>query len=199
VLEWYLRIKLKLENNYQLFHELLHVSGKLLDIGCGYGFLSYMLHFTSTERDITGIDYDADKIDTANHCFSKNEKINFIYADVTTFNFGKYDGIVLSDVLHYLQPGQQKMIIEKCIDRLNPGGIIMIREGNRDLRERHTGTKLTEFFSTKFFGFNKTTRHGLSFVSGDSIREIAREKNMKCEEIDNTKFTSNIIFVVKHA
>jgi len=199
VLEWYLRIKLKLENNYQLFHELLPVSGKLLDMGCGYGFLSYMLHFTSTERDITGIDYDADKIDTANHCFSKNEKINFIYADVTTFNFGKYDGIVLSDVLHYLQPGQQKMIIEKCIDRLNPGGIIMIREGNRDLRERHTGTKLTEFFSTTFFGFNKTTRHGLSFVSGDSIREIAREKNMKCEEIDNTKFTSNIIFVVKHA
>jgi len=187
-----------LENNYQLFHELLPLSGKLLDIGCGYGFMSYMLHFTSPLREITGIDYDEEKIETANNCFSRNEWINFICADAASFNFEKYDGIVLSDVLHYLQPFQQKTIIEKCIDSLNPGGNIIIREGNRDLKERHKGTRLTEFFSTRFFGFNKTSSLGLSFISGSAIRKIAEEKNMICTEIDNTKYTSNMIFVVKH-
>ncbi|MBS1598046.1 MAG: 1-acyl-sn-glycerol-3-phosphate acyltransferase [Bacteroidetes bacterium] len=199
VLEWYLRIKLKLENNYQLFHELLPSDGKLLDLGCGYGFMCYMMHFTSPSREITGVDYDEEKIETANNCFGKDERIHFVHADAAEFNFEKYDGIVLSDVLHYLQPLQQKKLIEKCIDNLNPNGKIIIREGNRDLKERHQGTRLTEFFSTKFFGFNKTTSHGLSFISGNAIREIAAEKNMTCVEIDNTKYTSNMIFVVKHS
>src|SRR4029079_7888394 len=49
-LEWYLKIKLRLEKNYQRFHDLLPKQGKLLDVGCGYGFMSYMLHFTCPQR-----------------------------------------------------------------------------------------------------------------------------------------------------
>jgi len=69
VLEWYMRIKLHFENNYILFNDLLPRGGKFLDAGCGYGFMSYMLHFVSLEREITGMDYDENKINTANHCF----------------------------------------------------------------------------------------------------------------------------------
>jgi hypothetical protein len=58
---------------------------------------------------------------------------------------------------------------------------------------------MTEFFSTKFFGFNKTKETGLSFLSGSSVKELAAMHNMKCKEIDQTKYTSNIIFVIKHA
>lgn len=197
VLEWYTRIKLRVEKNYSLFDELLPRQGKLLDAGCGYGFMSYMLHFVSGEREITGIDYDEKKIETANHCFSKTEKINFIHADVLLFGYEKYDGIILSDVLHYLQPHQQKQAIEKCMQSLNENGILVIRDGNKDLAGRHLGTKMTEFFSTTFSGFNKTTKNGLSFLSGSLIREIAAEQNMYCTEIDQSKYTSNMIFVIK--
>src|SRR4029077_4269201 len=114
-------------------------------------------------------------------------------------NFEKYDGIVLADILHYLQPAQQTKVIEKCIDNLNPGGIIIIREGNKDLGERHKGTKLTEFFSTRLFSFNKTTTHGLSYLSGQTIRDITTAKKMECIEMDNTKFTSNVFFLIKHS
>ena len=55
----------------------------------------------------------------------------------------------------------------------NPGGTVIIRDGDKDLEEKHKGTKLTEFFSTKLIGFNKTTDKGLSFLSGNMIREIA--------------------------
>jgi len=199
ILEWYMKIKVRMEKNYLPIHELLPKQGKLLDIGCGYGFMSYMLQFTSPKREITGIDYDEDKIETANHCFSKNDKINFIASDVLEFAFEKYDAIILSDVLHYLKPEEQKLVMEKCFAHLNPGGVILLRDGNADLKERHKGTKLTEFFSTKFFGFNKTTDMGLSFLSGSSIKELAAIHNMKCKEIDQTKYTSNIIFVIKHA
>ncbi|HTE13199.1 MAG TPA: 1-acyl-sn-glycerol-3-phosphate acyltransferase [Chitinophagaceae bacterium] len=199
VLEWYMRIKVKMEKNYQLFNELLPRAGTILDIGCGYGFMPYILHFVSAERIITGIDYDEQKIATANHCFSKDATIHFICADITQYAFDKYDAIVMMDILHYLQPEQQKIVIEKSIRSINPGGLIIIRDGNKDLEKRHRGTKLTEVFSTGITGFNKTTGDGLSFLSGTMIKKIAAANNMECHEIDETRYTSNIIFVLKHA
>jgi 2-polyprenyl-3-methyl-5-hydroxy-6-metoxy-1,4-benzoquinol methylase len=168
-----------------------------LDIGCGYGFMAYMLHFVSSQRHITGIDYDDQKVATASQCFSKNDNIQFVVADVLQYPFGNYDSIIMSDILHYLDPEHQKLIIEKCVRHLLPGGNIIIREGNKDLEKRHKGTKLTELFSTRIIGFNKTTGNGLSFLSGNLIKEIAKAQQLECVELDNTKFTSNIIFELK--
>jgi len=199
VLEWYMKIKTRLEKYYQPIHELIPTGGKILDIGCGYGFMSYTLHFASPGRNITGIDYDEEKVTVANHCFSKNENINFMHADATTFEAGHYDAIIMADMLHYLQSDKQKELIEKCIAHLNPGGTILIRDGNTDLKKRHFYTKLTEFFSTKLTGFNKTSGKGLTFFSAKLVKDIAAANNMLCREVDNTKYTSNIIYLLQHA
>jgi len=198
VLEWYMRIKVKMEKNYRVFNELLPRQGTILDIGCGYGFMPYILHFAAPARTLTCIDYDEQKIATASHCFSKDESINFICADVMQYPFQQYNAITMMDILHYLQPEQQKIVIEKSIRSLNPGGVIIIRDGNKDLEERHRGTQLSEVFSTEIIGFNKTSGKGLSFLSGSMIKEMAAANNMECREIDETKYTSNIIFVLKH-
>ncbi|MEJ7768483.1 MAG: 1-acyl-sn-glycerol-3-phosphate acyltransferase [Chitinophagaceae bacterium] len=196
VLEWYMKVKIRLEKNYTVFHDLLPAKGKILDVGCGYGFMAYMLHFSSPQRSITGIDYDENKIATANGCFSKNDHISFLHGDVLNFRFEQYDAIILADMLHYLEPDDQKKVVEKCIASLRPSGMIIIREGNKDMKERHKGTMLTEFFSTKFTGFNKTTGNRLSFLSGELIHDMAREHHLNCRMIDNTKFTSNVIFIL---
>ena len=198
VLEWYMKIKVSMEKNYRLFHELLPKQGKLLDAGCGYGFMTYMLQFAAPERQITGVDYDEEKIETASHCLSANEHVHFYFSDILQFPFEKYDGIVLSDILHYLSPEKQREAVEKCIRHLNRNGILLIRDGNKDLKTRHRGTRFTEFISTRFSGFNKTSGEGLSFLSGNFIREIAKEHHIVCSEIDQSRFTSNIIFVIKN-
>lgn len=197
VLEWYMRIKVRLEKNYQVFHDLLPKQGKMLDLGCGYGFMPYMLHFAAPEREFTGVDYDEEKIEVANNCFSKTAEINFIYADVLAFEMQQYDAIIMADMLHYLRPAEQKQLIEKCIAQLNPNGTLIIRDGNKDMEERHKGTELTETFSTRLLGFNKTGANGLSFLSGQMLRDIAAAHSLSVTEIDNTKYTSNIIFVIK--
>ncbi|MEP7165551.1 MAG: 1-acyl-sn-glycerol-3-phosphate acyltransferase [Ferruginibacter sp.] len=195
--EWYMRIKTKLEKNYEPFHRLVPLEAKILDIGCGYGFMSYMLFFTSNKRVITGIDYDEEKIETANHCFSRTSAVNFVYSDILNFDFEQYDAIILADILHYLQQDEQDKLIEKCIAQLNPGGMVIIREGDKDIITKHKKTELTEFFSTRLFKFNKTGEKGLSFISGKAIREKAAVHKMECNETRDSNITSNTIFVLR--
>ncbi|HKZ38502.1 MAG TPA: 1-acyl-sn-glycerol-3-phosphate acyltransferase [Chryseolinea sp.] len=196
VLEWYMRIKLRLEKNYERFHQLLPLKGTILDLGCGYGFLSYTLQFLSAQRKITGVDYDEEKIGVASHGYLKTDRLHFFCADVTTFKLEKYDGIIISDVLHYLEYNEQEILLGRCMDALNDGGVLVIREGNTDLKKRHKGTELTEFFSVKLLKFNKST-HSLNFLSGESIKGIANKRDMTVEIDDNAKFTSNVIFVIR--
>ena len=197
VLEWYLRVKMRMEKYYAPFNELVPSKGRILDIGCGYGFMSYMLHFLSREREITGIDHDEEKIATANHAYLKTDKINFIHSNIMEHSFGEYDTFLISDVLHYLQPDEQEALLKKCIDNLAPGGSIIVRDGDAELTQRQKGTALTEFFSTKAIGFNKTSGLPLSFISSTQMRAVATKYGAVVEQIDNTKYTSNVIFVIK--
>jgi len=191
-----MRIKLKLEKNYAPFEKLIPAKASILDLGCGYGFLPYMLQFMSDERTITGVDYDEEKIATANHGYLKTDKLQFFCADVSTFPLEKYDVIIISDVLHYLTPDTQESLLMNCFGALNAGGTLIVRDGNADLKERHKGTKLTEFFSVKLLKFNKS-ENDLNFVSGQKIKELAVQHGLKVTEQDDAKFTSNVIFVVR--
>lgn len=195
VLEWYLRVKIKLEKNYKIFNDLIPKNAKIYDVGCGYGFLTYMLNLNSENRKIIGIDYDCNKISTAKNCNIINDNINFICNDVTNFNFEIADVFIINDVIHYLLPNQQEELIKKCINNLSKNGMLILRDANKDLKNRHFGTKYTEFFSTNS-GFNKT-QNKLNFTSKDNIIKIIEKFNVTYEIIDNTKLTSNIIFIIK--
>ncbi len=197
VLEWYMKVKVRLEKDYRIFNSLVPREGKILDAGCGYGFMAYMLAFTSARREITAFDYDEEKVVTASHCFSKPDKLNFVHADILSFEFESYDAIILSDMLHYLDAADQETVIRRAAAHLNPGAVLIIREGNKDREGKHKRTELTEFFSTRLFGFNKTGGKRLSFLSGKNLREMAAELEMACHETIDSDYTSNTIFVLK--
>ena len=195
VLEWYARVKFRLENYYATFDELVPREGTITDIGCGYGFMAYMLFFLSEDRTIIGIDYDKEKINVANHCAAKTDRLQFIYTDIIHHVFANSDVFLLADVLHYLPTQEQNYVLQQCIENLNAGGSIIIRDGDRDLQKRHTGTRLTETFSTNL-GFNKT-RNRMQYISSTELEKWATEHGCSLKRIDNTLRTSNIIFVLK--
>jgi len=199
ILEWYMRVKTKLEDNYNLFNQLVPRSGKIMDIGCGYGFMAYMLHWVSPGRIITGVDYDEDKIATANHAYLKNEHINFIHADIMDLSFEKQDCFILSDVFHYLNNEQQEILLNKCLEHLLPGGIIILRDGDASIEKMHNRTRLTELFSTKILGFNKSMPHGLNFVTSKELSDMLQKAGATFEIAQQSKITSNIVFIIKHS
>ena len=191
---------LKLEKYYIPFNNLIPQKANIVDIGCGYGFMSYMLGYLSKDRSITGVDYDGNKIEIANYCISQNptfrNRVNFVQADIGVYSFEKSDVFILSDVLHYMPEEKQEILIKKCIENLNPNGIIIIRDADRDLRKRHWGTKYTEFFSTRS-GFNRMKYKRLYFISGKQISNIISKYNMNLQIIDNTKLTSNLTYIIR--
>ncbi|MBN2523636.1 MAG: MMPL family transporter [Bacteroidales bacterium] len=196
VLENYIKIKLWLETYYELFHTLVPPAATITDIGCGYGIMAFALSMTAPERKIFAIDYDKDKILTAENCeLADHCNIEFYVADARKYNYKPSDVFILSDVLHYLKAEEQHLLLRKCITKLNTKGMIIIRDSDSSLKKRHRGTKLSEFLSTKI-GFNKT-KNKLNFVSSQHIKQLASENNLNIRIVDNTKFTSNLVYILQ--
>jgi SAM-dependent methyltransferase len=193
-IEWYCFVKIRLENYYSVFHRHLPKSGKIYDLGCGYGFMSYMLSFASEKRQIIGCDYDEEKILTAAHRFSKNDQLHFEQADLTQFSPSGCAGIVLSDVLHYLEPAMQTLLLDRCFAALDSGGVLLIRDGDSS-HERHKKTLETERWSTRILKFNKT-RNPLFFFPGEMLFDWAAKYNVQPEIISVSKTTSNTIWKI---
>ncbi len=196
VLEWYMRVKLSIEKYYDEYDRLLPRTGKIVNLGCGYGAMSYMLMLLSKNRTLVGMDYDAEKIELATNCFSKNERISFETADIRTYDVPQADAFVISDVLHYVDEESQRQIINRCISKLNDGGLIVIRDGDKDLKERHKNTEKTELWSTQIIKFNKTAGE-LHFLSRTQIEEIASKHNMTVEVRECDSKTSNSLFIMR--
>lgn len=197
VLEWYVRIKWKLETaNYIHYDQLIGDRKRIIDVGCGYGYLSLYLHYRNEDREILGLDYDEEKVEVAQNCFDKGDQVYFEYADIKTFDLGKADVILLSDVLHYLSADNQQLVLQRCCDALNDNGLMLIRDGITDLGERHENTKLTELFSTKVMGFNKKEEE-FHFFSSDTIKAFADKNGLHYEMQDRADKTSNVLFVLQ--
>ncbi|MCD6178587.1 MAG: MMPL family transporter [Bacteroidales bacterium] len=204
VLEWYARIKTRFDNNYELFDKLIPRDAKIIDLGCGYGFMDYMLYFLSEKRQIIGVDYDEDKIRIAQNVhestYSTEDQIRFEVGDVSTFVFEEADVFVLSDVLHYLPFEEQDLLLDRCISKLNAGGRIIIRDADSQ-HKKHKGTRFSEWQSTKLIGFNKTatTDKQLFFTSKKRLEAFFISRNYNFEVIDKTRLNSNLIYIARKA
>lgn len=198
VIEWYIRVKWKLERrNYEYYNELIGYDRKqILDIGCGYGYLALFLHYKHSAREIVSIDYDEEKIQIAANCFDKGAQVKFLYEDVRNYTFGAQDVVFLNDSLHYLQQDEQDAVLEKCAAALNDNGILFIREGVTNLEERHKKTQLTEFFSSKVMGFNKKENE-FHFISVEYVQAFAARHNLKFEMQEHSRNTSNVLFILR--
>jgi len=198
ILEWYVRVKWMLEKkNFDYYDTLIDDRKVIYDFGCGYGYLSYYLHYRNKNRKIIGVDYDADKIAVANNGVKYSEHLQFEANDIRQTELSACDVIFLNDVLHYLPKEDQYHFLQKALDVLDQQGILFIRDGMK--KEEDTSykyTKITEFLSTKVFGFNKS-EHPLEFISEVEMRNFAESNNLSLEIIKHSKTTSNVLLILR--
>ena len=197
IMEWYIRIKWRFESkNYDFYNTFLKKDSVIYDLGCGYGYMSYYFSFRGGNRKIYGMDYDSEKISVAQNCYDRTENVQFERADIRSYQFKeKADAIFLTDVIHYLQKDEQFVVLKNCIDALGKNGKLFLRDGVSDYQERHEKTKLTEKFSTKILGFNKS-ENDLHFFSKQDVFDFAKENGIRCELKEQSQKTSNILFIL---
>ena len=195
VLEWYMRIKCKMDGYYNFWDKKLPRNAQIIDIGCGYGQLCFMLGLLSPKRNITGIDYDSDKVEIANHCFLVSENIYFRQGDMQDIILPESDVFIFNDSLHYVNTSCQKRILSHCISKLNPNGVILIREGDSSKKSEHKTIINSEIWSTRIIKFNKT-EGPLNFIPSDWIKQFAQNNNLnlKIEQCDRK--TSQTIYII---
>lgn len=197
VLEWYFRFKWELEKaNYARYDREIGQRTHILDIGAGYGFLSFYLHYRNENRIITAVDYDQDKIQIAENSYDKSENLRFTYADIQRLSIGRTDVIFLNDVLHYLTEENQRQVLQRCAEALTSEGIIFIRDGITDFKDKHNKTQWTEKLSTGLFGFNKKENE-FHFFSSDFIVRFARDHGLSYHMETHSDNTSNVLFILK--
>lgn len=194
--EWYIRIKVHMENKYDFFDRIVPSKAIITDIGCGLGPLVYMLAMLSEERTVLGIDYDADKIAVANHNFSRNERIRFVCANAATYDLPASDVFIMNDMLHYMDAPSQERLLESCISNLLPGGMLIIRDGDARGTAKHRVTRFTELLSTRLLEFNKK-ENDLCFPAHELFARLAARHHMEIEQRANDRFTSNTIYILK--
>jgi 1-acyl-sn-glycerol-3-phosphate acyltransferase len=194
ILEWYMRIKVRMERSYDFFDRLVPRDASIVDIGCGYGALAYMLTMLSGNRRVLGIDYDEEKIAVAAHSFLKSERTQFAAADALDYDLPVADVFILGDVLHYMPFDKQDALLAKCFSRVFPGGMVIVREGDASERERHRATERTEKWSTRLVKFNKTVGE-LHFTDSERIIAAARKAGFQVKIVDDTVKTSNKIYI----
>jgi len=103
---------------FQLINELKPQKfKKILDLGCGEGKLS--LSIANTDSLITGIDKTPKII--------QDKRFKHVNKDLLNFKFNeKYDLIIVSLVLHYLEKLSAKRLLIDCFKNLNKEGILFL-------------------------------------------------------------------------
>lgn len=187
VLEWYMRVKCRMDGYYDWWDRLLPRDAVITDVGCGYGQMSFMLGLLSSEREIVGIDYDGDKIALARKSFLyKRGNYRFECADMRSAELPESDAFLFNDSLHYVDRDTQRAVLARAVDRLNAGGVIVVRDGDASQVYAHTKIEATEVWSTRIFKFNKTSDK-LAFIDAEWMRQFATQYNLhlKIKRCDN--------------
>jgi SAM-dependent methyltransferase len=151
------------------FVRRFHASGRLLDLGCAYGFF---LKEAQRYFDVTGIELAED---AAQACRQAGLQVYSGVADEATMaRVGEVDVITLFDVIEHLP--QPRDTLALCCRYLKPGGVIVLTTGDfAALTARLAGAKWRLM----------TPPQHLWFFTRESLRRMALPLGLSMEHFDH--------------
>ena len=104
------------------------VNGKILDAGCGNGFITKFIFLKNS--NVLGVDISQKMIEEARR---KYPKIKFQKMNMTKLALkdASFDGIFCFQSFEHIPPKQQKRVLKEFFRVLKQGGILMFNTNNR--------------------------------------------------------------------
>lgn len=102
-------------------------SSKVLEIGCGIGTLTGLIHNVVSNGKLVATDISDESIKVAKERLPKSENIDFVVTDMHDFSYkDKFDFIVLPDVLEHIPLNQHPQLFEKMAAHMHDKSVIVI-------------------------------------------------------------------------
>lgn len=106
-------------------------AGRILEVGCGEGAVTERLRDLYPEADITGIDLTPR---LGRLYRGPRERVRFIQRpvqDIAAAEPGRYDLVVLCDVLHHVPEALRQSLLDAIGTTLGPGGVLVFKDWER--------------------------------------------------------------------
>lgn len=165
-----------------------------VDLGSGFGLLACVLAQLGEGRRVVGVEYDRTKHRAALRATRDLPQVQLTLGDMRTFDLPPCQVVTCLDVLHYLDPADQRAMLAKAFAALEPGGCILVRETDAS---RQGGTRFTRGFErfALAVGFNRGGRP--SFRSGEAWAEALRAAGFQvaASEVANRLNPGNLLLL----
>jgi 2-polyprenyl-3-methyl-5-hydroxy-6-metoxy-1,4-benzoquinol methylase len=167
---------------------------KMLDVGGGSA--AFSMEFVKKNPSIKAVVLDLPHVIPLTKKYVSNagllNNFDFIEGDYFSTNFEKgYDLILLSAIIHSNSYEQNKNLIKKCSDALNPGGMVIISDFI--MNEDRTQPAYGALFSINML---VGTESGDTYTEQE-IREWFQSAGINKIERKNTSFGSDLIIGIK--
>jgi SAM-dependent methyltransferase len=134
---------------------LLPDEGRVLDVGCGFGLFAAYFGQTGPRRSIVGIDPDARRVALASRV-AANLSLRtheFHVGDVRSAPLeGPFAAAYVLDVMHHIPSRDQRAVLERLRDLIEPGGVLLIKDITTEPRFE---LKFTELLDRLMVGWDE--------------------------------------------
>ncbi|MFH1466568.1 MAG: class I SAM-dependent methyltransferase [Pseudomonadota bacterium] len=181
---------------YAAVLERLPARGLVADLGCGEGYLLALVRAARPALDLWGVDHDPARVALGQEVLAGEERLTLEVGDARTAALPRAALIACLDLLHYMIPAEQDALIGRLAASLQPGGLLLIRDGE-------TGGGLKSFL----LGLSERVavalgRHkgdGVFFRSAEELRAALEAEGLVVEVLPCRQGTpfANVLFQAK--
>ncbi len=195
--EGFARGKMRGDPAYAAVLERVPDGVRLLDVGCGEGYLLALVHANRAGVELFGFDHDPRRLRKARSALG--EVAELWEGDVRGTEIPDNLGVIaILDVLHYHPPAQQDAIVERLAEHLAPGGLLLVRDGRSDGGWRSAVIGLAEHLAV---AVGRHKGDGVYFRPQDATRKALERAGLVVEVEPcgaNTPF-ANVLFIGRRA
>lgn len=128
---------------YEDFLRHVPTSGQALDYGCGVGQLSLIVAMMNPAVEVCGYDLSQERIMAARKASEGISNVTFT-SDKSEVPARKWNAVFFFDSLHYMTPEEQDETVLTCAADVAIGGILLIRDVNKEAGVKYAVTRLHE-------------------------------------------------------
>lgn len=133
---------------FESVEALVPARGDVLDLGCGVGLVSVDLALTGPGRRVVAVDVDPSKTEVARRAVQRAGVGDQVRVEDVPLGWspptGAFDAVVVVDVLYLLGRDAAIDLLDRLVDALRPGGVLVVKEMAPSPRWKAAWTRFQE-------------------------------------------------------